>query len=268
MVRSLLVRGMLAGLIAGVVGFLFARLLGEPSVNTAIAFESYVEYTVHDEVPEAELVSRPIQSSAGLTTGTVIYGAALGGVFALVFAAAYGRLGPLGARGTAAVLGGLGFTAVFLVPFLKYPANPPSVGNPDTLQYRTAVYLVLFLFSIVAMVGAAMVRQRLVARFGGWDATLIAGGAYLAVVIVCYAVFPGINEVPQQALPTVLDAVTDADVTFPPSVLWAFRLSAVGLQALTWATLALVFGALAQSQLEPSARRAAMAHKRAATAYR
>jgi len=255
MMRALLIRGMLAGLVAGILGFLFARQLGEPPVNTAIAFQSYVEYAVHNEAPEVELVSRSLQSSAGLGTGTLIYGVALGGMFGLVFALAYGRLGLLAARGTAALLGILGFTAVYLAPFLKYPANPPSIGDPDTIQYRTAVYLVLILVSIVAMVSAVLLQRRLIERFGGWDATLIAGGAYILVMALCYAVFPGINEVPQQTIPTVVDAVTDADVTFPPTVLWAFRISSVGLQIVVWSTIALVFGALAQRQLEPSVQR-------------
>jgi hypothetical protein len=245
---------MLAGLMAGVVGFVFASLIGEAPVNTAIAFEAYVEYTVHHEEPEEEMVSRSLQGTAGLATGTLIYGVALGGIFALVFTAAYGRLLPLAARGTAALVGCLGFTAVYLVPFLKYPANPPSIGDPDTIQYRTGLYLVMMLVSIVAMVFVVMLRQRLVQRFGGWDATLIAGGVYLAIVAVCYAVLPPINEVPQEALPSVIDAVTDADVTFPPAVLWAFRVSSLGLQAVIWTSLSLVFGALAQRQLESTPR--------------
>jgi hypothetical protein len=243
---------MLAGLLAGVIGFCFASLVGEAPENTAIAFEAYVEYTVHHEEPEAELVSRPLQSTAGLGTGTLIYGVALGGIFALVFVAAYGRLAPLAARGTAALVGGLGFTAIYLAPFLKYPANPPSVGDPDTISFRTGLYLVMVLVSVAAMVLAVMLRQRLVQRFGGWDATLIAGGVYLAVLAVCYLALPAINEVPQEALPTVIDAVTDADVTFPPTVLWAFRVSSLGLQVVIWSTIALVFGVLAQRQLEPA----------------
>jgi hypothetical protein len=257
MVRALLIRGMLAGLLAGILGFLFAHQIGEPPVNAAIAFEEYVEYTVHNEAPEVELVSRPLQSSAGLGTGTLIYGAALGGMFALVFSVAYGRLGPLAARGTAALLAGLGFTAVYLVPFLKYPANPPSIGDPDTIQYRTAAYLALILVSVVAMVFAVLLQRRLVERFGGWDASLIAGGAYVLIIALCYGFFPGINEVPQQALPNVLDAVTDADVTFPPTVLWAFRISSLGLQAVMWSAIGLGFGALAQRQMEPTIQRAA-----------
>ncbi len=84
---------MLAGLLAGVLGFTFGRVFGESAVDAAIAFESYVEYDVHHEDPEPELVSRSLQSTAGLATGALIYGVALGGMFSLVFAASYGRFG-------------------------------------------------------------------------------------------------------------------------------------------------------------------------------
>lgn len=254
MVGSLLVRGMLAGCLAGVLGFAFGLLVGEAPVDRAIAFESYVEDTVHHERPEEKMVSRPLQSSAGLVTGTLIYGTALGGILALVFGAAYGRLRPFAARGTAALIGALGFSAVYLVPFLKYPANPPSIGDPDTIQYRTGLYLVMLVVSVTAMVLAVMLQHRLLAHWAGWNATLIAGGAYLVVIGICYLLLPPINEVPQQALPTVIDAVTDADVTFPPTVLWAFRVSSLGLQAVMWTTVALVFGVLAERQLEPHRR--------------
>jgi hypothetical protein len=246
---------MLAGLLAGVLGFTFGRVFGEPAVDAAIAFESYVEYDVHHEAPEPELVSRSLQSTAGLGTGTLIYGIALGGMFSLVFAAGYGRLGQLAARGTAALIGVLGVTAIYLVPFLKYPANPPSVGDPDTIGYRTLVYLLLVLVSILAMVLAVLLQRRLVTRFGGWNGTLLAIAGYIVIMAIAFAIFPSVNEVPQQELPTVIGAVTDADVTFPPSVLWAFRVSSIGIQVVIWTTIALVFGALAERQLEPAPRR-------------
>jgi hypothetical protein len=31
--------------------------------------------------------------------------------------------------------------ALFLIPSLKYPANPPAVGNPDTIYYREILYV-------------------------------------------------------------------------------------------------------------------------------
>jgi Probable cobalt transporter subunit (CbtA) len=246
---------MLVGLIAGIFAFGVARVLGEPQVNKAISFESYVEYTVHHEPPEAELVSRSLQSSAGLGTGALIYGVAFGGIFALVFAVAYGRLGTLTARGTAALLGLLGFVSVYLVPNLKYPANPPSIGNPDTIGRRTALYLVMILISIVGMVLCVIARRKLRSRFGDWNATILAGLGYLVAIVVSYLVLPGINEVPQQAIQGVVHAVTDAGVTFPPTVLWHFRVASLGIQVMMWSTIAILFGLVAERVLErPSAR--------------
>src|SRR4051794_38388690 len=109
MVRRLLIRGMLVGLVAGLAALGFARGKGEPAVRKAIAFEDYVEYTVHHDAPEQELVSRSLQDSAGLGTGAILYGVAMGGIFALVFSVAYGRIGVRTVRGTAALLGLLAF---------------------------------------------------------------------------------------------------------------------------------------------------------------
>ena len=95
MVRTLLIRGMLVGILAGLLGFCFAWLFGEPQVDLAIAFETHM-HQLAGNPPEAELVSRAVQSTVGLLTGLTIYGTALGGIFALVFAFAQGRLGNVG----------------------------------------------------------------------------------------------------------------------------------------------------------------------------
>ena len=67
-----------------------------------------------------------------------MYGLALGGLFALAFAFAYGRVARASPRATALWLAAAAFVVVYLVPFLKYPANPPAVGDPDTIGRRTA----------------------------------------------------------------------------------------------------------------------------------
>src|ERR1700761_5439602 len=113
MVRALLVRGMLAGVLAGLVTFVFARIFAEPLINDAIAFEEHLHVLAGDP-PEPELVSRAVQSTIGLLTGIVVYSGALGGVFALVFAFAHGRAGRIGPRGTAALLAAVAFVVLFL----------------------------------------------------------------------------------------------------------------------------------------------------------
>jgi TRAP-type C4-dicarboxylate transport system permease large subunit len=111
MVRALLIRGMLAGVLAGLVAFAFAWIFGEPQINLAIAFEQHT-HAAAKEAPGPELVSRAVQSTTGLLTGIVVYGCALGGIFSLVFAYAYGRIGSLSPRSTAAILAILGFVAL------------------------------------------------------------------------------------------------------------------------------------------------------------
>src|SRR5919198_3757738 len=122
MIRPLLVRGMLVGLAAGVLAFAFAYVFGEPQVQRAIDFE---------HAPPSE-ISRGVQRTLGLLTGTAVLGVALGGLFAVLFAYAYGRVGALDARLTAALLALGAYLAVTVVPFTKYPANPPSIGDPAT----------------------------------------------------------------------------------------------------------------------------------------
>ena len=133
MVRSLLIRGLLAGLLAGVVAFVFAYLFGEPQLDRAIAFEQRIAQEEH-HAAEPELVSRGVQSTVGLLFGTVAIGVALGGLFALVFAYAYGRVGRMGPRATSAMLALAAFVTIGLVPFVKYPPNPPAVGSAEVAR--------------------------------------------------------------------------------------------------------------------------------------
>jgi predicted cobalt transporter CbtA len=226
MTRTLLLRGMLVGVVAGLLVFAFARWIGEPQVERAIAFETAADQA-RGEAPEPEMVSRRVQKSVGLLTGTVVYGAAIGGLFGLVFAFAYGRIGELGPRALAAVLGVLGYVAVVLVPNLKYPANPPAVGNADTIGARTGAYFLLIAVSIAAMVFSLQMRRRFAKRFGEWNGSLLAAGLFVAVVSVVAHFLPVVDEVP---------------TGFPVTLMWKFRVAALEIQAVLWGTLGLGYG--------------------------
>lgn len=249
MIRSLLIRGMIAGLVAGLLGFAFAKTVGEPSVERAIALEERHEHAhthqegaahSHEHEGDEEIVSRDTQAGLGLLTGVAVFGTALGGIFSLVFAFAYGRIGALHARGASALLAMLGFVSVAIVPFLKYPPNPPAVGNPETIGPRTALFFGMVAMSIAAAVFSVWLQRRLHARHGNWHATVIAGAAYIALMLLAQFVLPRVDEVP-------------AD--FSASLLWSFRVAAIGIQAIIWTTLGLLFGALAERELERPALR-------------
>jgi pimeloyl-ACP methyl ester carboxylesterase len=230
MIRSLLVRGMLVGLAAGVLAFAFAYVFGEPQVQRAIDFEEYLA-RLHHEPADAELVSRGVQRTLGLLTGTVVMGVALGGLFALAFAWAYGRIGALSPRLTAAVLALGAYVTIILVPFTKYPANPPTVGNPDTIGTRTAAFIAMITISILAVVAAARMRRAMLERLGAWNATILAVGGFVAIVAVAQLILPAVHETP---------------AGFPADVLWRFRLASLGINATLWAAIGLGFGALAE----------------------
>ena len=85
---------------------------------------------------------------------------------------------------TAALLALSGFLAVYAVPILKYPANPPSIGNPDTIGLRTAIYFGMILLSLGSMIAAWSVRNRLVDQLGAWNATLVGGAVFLVAVVI------------------------------------------------------------------------------------
>lgn len=247
-VRTLLVRGMIAGVVAGLLAFALAYVVGEPSIDSSIALEESASAPAHehgdaaaspaDEGEEEELVTRPVQSTLGLATGVLVYGVALGGIASLAFAVCLGRVGRLRPRATAALVAGAAFTTVYLVPFLKYPATPPAVGNPDTIGKRTTLFFLMIVLSVLVAVIAVIAGRRLAPTLGNWNATVAAGGGYVVVMAVACLL-----------LPANTDAVKE---TFPAALLWEFRLASLGVQALLWTAFGLVFGALAERVLRPA----------------
>ncbi|WP_322762579.1 CbtA family protein [Frankia sp. Cr2] len=227
MVRALLTRGMLVGALAALCAFVVAKVLGESQVGHAIAFESARDAA--EGVHGTELVSRTVQSTIGLFTGLLVFGVAIGGLFALAYAGVQGRLGGLGARGTAAFVALAGFVGMYLLPDLKYPANPPSIGNSDTIGERTSLYFTMMLISLAVVIGGAVTARRLAARFGAWDAALLAMAGGLVVVGLAYYLLPPVHETPQG---------------FPADVLWRFRIASLAIQVSLWTTIGLLFGAL------------------------
>lgn len=235
MIRSLLVRGMLVGLLAGVLAFAFAFAFGEPQVQHAIDFEDHLAM-LHHEAAGPEVVSRGTQRTLGLLTGTVALSVALGGMLALVFAWAYGRIGAFGARLTSALLALAAYVTVTLVPFTKYPASPPTIGDPETIDRRTVLFVGMISISILALVAAARIRGTLLQRLGPWNATIAAAASFVVLIAVAELILPAVHETPPG---------------FPADVLWRFRIASLGINATIWTTLGLGFGLAAERLLAP-----------------
>ncbi len=150
---------------------------------------------------------------------------------------ARGRVGLIRPRTTAMLIAVAGFAAVYVVPLVKYPPNPPAVGHAETIRERTALYLLMVGLSIVLAIGSVWLGRRLIGRLGSWNATLVGAGAYLAGIAVAMWLLPAVDETP---------------AGFPADDLYAFRLTALGTQLVLWTTIAVVFARLAGRLVDPT----------------
>jgi predicted cobalt transporter CbtA len=231
MEKRIIARGLLAGAIGGVLAFLFARTFVEPVIARALEYEE-----AHEQGHEhgVELFTRGVQANVGMGFGVIAFSVAMGGLFAVVYCVAYGRVGDVSPRLLSVLLAGGMFLSLYLIPFLKYPPNPPAVSLEETIRQRTLLYLLMVVLSAALLVAAVYFGHRLVAQFGHWSATLIGAGTYVVAISVLMLVLPTIDETPDD---------------FPADVLYEFRLYSLGTQLVLWAMIGLVFASMADRLL-------------------
>ena len=264
MIRGFVLRGLLAGMIAGICAGALGLVIGEGQIDraievetalggsTATAAESGAALGAADGAPvdrsqalSAEggaadshgagatdegggvEVSRETQH-AGLVVATAIYGLAIGGLIALVFVALRGRTAHRTDARLAIGLTAALFAAVVVIPFLKYPASPPGVGDPDTIAYRTELYLVLVAGSLAALLAAWRLARLVPVAHRAWR--LAAGiGSFCVLVGLLALALPGVDEVP---------------AAYPTDLLAQFRVASAALQVTLWLVLAAGFAIL------------------------
>jgi len=266
---------MLVGAFGGLLAFLFARVFAEPQIQAAIDYESGRDEAQHAldtlaglpvEHEHADPFSRTIQANLGIGVGMVLFGLAMGALFAVAYALACGRTGGIRPRPLALLVALGGFLALYLIPFLKYPANPPAVGHHETIRDRSGLYLLMVGISLVVLVAGVAFGQRLKPRFGNWNATLLAALACAAVLGVAMLLLPSLGELKanvdaygHHATETPLP-LQDKDGKivypgFPADVLASFRLYSVAAQVILWGAIGLCFAPLAERLLNPKAPR-------------
>ena len=216
--RSHLLRGLLAGALAGALTAVYNLLLTEPVLDRAIALEG----------DGAGPVSRETQKYLGGPAGQVLFGVSMGLLFALAY-----RVLPSAAppwrRAMGLALGA--YLVMALIPQLRYPANPPGVGDPDTIQSRTSAYLLTYALGLVVVPGAYAVLRALKARGTSEPVRQVAvvAGAVAAIALV-YALLP--------------DSGDRVDV--PAAIVWDFRIRALGGLTLFFALLGAGYGYLSE----------------------
>lgn len=246
MEKDIIGRGLLAGVAGAIPAFVFARLFLEPVIERAIGYEEGVSaahesvHGGHSHGEGVELFARSVQANVGMGFGVLAFSVGMGAILAVVFCAAYGRVGDISARTLSVLLAGATLLSLWIVPALKYPPNPPAVSLDGTLQQRTLLYLLMVVLSVLAMVTAVHLGRRLSPKLGTWNATLAAGGGYVAAMAVVMLVLPAIDETPGPSVSADGSVVFGG---FPADDLYEFRLFSLGTQLIMWVTIGMVFAA-------------------------
>ena len=181
-------RGLVAGAAGGAAAALFIRIVTETQIGFALDFEDAAGLGGPPGDP-AEF-SRSTQYWGGMAAA-VLYGAVIGLALGVAVAAVHHRVRARNEFGRVIRVAAAAFVAFVVLPGLKYPANPPAVGDPDTVGERTRLFLSFMGASILIVFAAWFLWEYLTER--GWDGAprfAAVGGAFVAVVALAYVVWP------------------------------------------------------------------------------
>lgn len=227
------------GTVAGLVTFAFSRVMIEPLIGAAVDYEGAREHAeslltggAHEH--GHELFTRAVQENVGAAVGVVVFGIVMGVLYAVAYTAIRAvlerrRVAP-DPTGLALLVAAGMFVAIVVMPSLKYPASPPTVGLEDTVGARSSAFLTITVISVVAACVAVAAGLAWSRRWGTWRATALAVGGYVAVVLCAMVLLPSFHEVPG-SLSGPDGLVLDG---FPAEVLAEFRLYSLVNQALMW----------------------------------
>jgi hypothetical protein len=293
-----ILRGALSGAIAGVLGFAFARIFAEPVINKAIDYESGRDAILNalnkaagrPIAPDGpEIFSRTIQSTIGIASGIIAFSTAMGALVAVAYLVLHGRF-RVRPRNLVWMIAGFGFLGVYLLPFVKYPANPPAIGHTFTISTRGQLYLSVVACSLVLLGLAVYLARKIAPRLGMVTAVVLSAVAFLVVYGTLIGLLPSLGDLPANVAATdqfgfaraatetpqpmtnilnhalVVDGKTVApgQIVYPgfdADALWKFRWYSIINQALIWLTVALVFGGLLERFLDGPKRRRAPAEE-------
>ena len=231
-----IIAAVLAGILAGFVASVLLTFTAEPVIDQAIALEeAHHAAEPHDPgAPgEPEIVSRSDQKGVGRFAAYSLGGGAYGVLFGIAFLALRRRDGkndPAGAFRRSLLAGAFMAGAFTIMPFIKYPPNPPAVGDPATISERQWKYLALIFLSVVVLALAARLSSHLRGR--GWteDQRLIAVGLAIAVPLgIVVAALPPFHD----------------PINVPANLVWRFRIASLGGNLLLWSVLTTAFGTMA-----------------------
>jgi predicted cobalt transporter CbtA len=224
---------LLAGAIAGTTLGILNQGIVEPYIEQAIALENEKAAAAEEgEIMDPIEFSnyRLWQRGGEIAAGTIL-GTSTAALFGIVFA--YNRKSIPGSNNKkkALILAGIMWFVIFLVPALKYPANPPAVGDHETIYYRQSLYTAYLTISGFSVLGVVcMYRKMKEVIKSHKDSRML-----IELPVVIYAV---IIITAYLAMPPNPDALNA-----PMDLITGFRIASGFTMSIFWGFLAIILGA-------------------------
>ena len=217
-----------SGVIAGIVLGLINQAVVEPFIDRAISIETQQHIARGESIDTAQQSQYRIWQKGGEVVAAAMYGISLSALFGIVFVYSRRSLPGFTNKKKALFLAAVMFFVIFLIPALKYPANPPAVGNPSTIYYREMLYVGFIAVSGFSALALAFSYRRLQIYFPEKPIWLIVPLIYTVIIISAYIVFP---PNPDKA-------------TIPTDLIISFRVASISTIGIFWGVLGIIVGVL------------------------
>jgi predicted cobalt transporter CbtA len=215
-----------SGAIAGALLGLINQSIVEPFIDKAIGIETQRQVNAGKIIDTIQQSQYRTWQKEGEIVAAIIMGVSLASLFGVVFAYTRSSLPSSDNEKKAVILAGLMFVALFLVPALKYPANPPAVGNPATIYYRESLFIGFIAVSGFSTLGLALLYRKLgsnQSKMRRISIPLI----YVAIIVGAYVIFPPNPD----------------KITIPMDLIVSFRIASIFTIGVFWGLVGIIFGA-------------------------
>jgi predicted cobalt transporter CbtA len=216
---------LISGAIAGTILGLINQLLAEPYLDRAIGIEVQNRETSGEDVDHNELVQYRSWQKGGAILAGAILGTSLSALFGIVYAYSRDSLPGSNNKKKGLVLAGIMFLVIFFIPMLKYPSNPPAVGDPETIEYRESLYISMLVISGLSALGVALL-YRILGQTQRESRKIIVPVIYIVIIALAFTVLPSNPD----------------EITISSDLLMNFRIITTITMAIFWGIMGILLG--------------------------
>ena len=224
---------LLSGAVAGTILGIINQALVEPYIDRAISIEAKNAIKEGEIIDPIELQNYRLWQKGGEIAAGTILGMSLGALFGIVFVYSRSLLSPHSNSNVrkALILAGIMWFVLFLIPALKYPANPPAVGEPETIYYRESLYVGFLAISGFSALGLAFLYRRLgslAASNNRKNRLVVVPLIYAAIIVGAFLILPPNPD----------------EISAPMDLVQGFRIASAFTMSIFWGLLGIILGAL------------------------